>query len=71
MAIDVKVFNDFPLLPVIHDIALSVCEDFVLNKNDLVIFNNHRGLHRRGEASLKFQTKDLYQSRHLNTLRFN
>ncbi len=71
MAIDLKVFNDFSLLPVIHDIALSVCEDFILNKNDLVIFNNHRGLHRRGEASLKFQTKDLYQSRHLNTLRFN
>jgi hypothetical protein len=63
-------FDDFSLLSVIRDVALSACEDFVLNKNELVIFNNHRGLHRRGEASIKFETKDLYQSRHLNTLRF-
>jgi alpha-ketoglutarate-dependent taurine dioxygenase len=70
LANDVQEFDDFSLLSVVRDVALSICEDFVLNKNDLVIFNNHRGLHRRGEASIKFETKDLYQSRHLNTLRF-
>ncbi len=70
--IDPECKYSYELSVILREISLSECSDFVLNKNDIAIFNNINGLHRRGEASIKFSlTLCQYESRNLNTLRFN
>lgn len=69
---NIQANNELSWLSIIREIAFSVCYDFVLDKGDVVIFNNHHGLHRRGEASISFgESINSYQSRHLNTVRFD
>jgi hypothetical protein len=63
---------DFDFISIIREISLSQCIDFVLNETEIVIINNHKGLHRRGEATYSFNGDHSLSgsSRCLRTARF-
>lgn len=62
--------NEINFVSAIREISLSMCTDFVLNEGEIAVINNHKGLHRRGEATIDFSNKDAINSRCLRTVRF-
>ncbi len=72
IAVNNQKFNDFDFISIIREISLSQCSDFVLNETEIVILNNHKGLHRRGEATYSFNGDNSLNgsSRCLRTSRF-
>jgi hypothetical protein len=72
IAVNKLKYKDFDFISIIREISLSQCTDFALNETEIVIINNHKGLHRRGEATYSFNgDKSLSgSSRCLITARF-
>lgn len=65
-------FGGVPVHSLVSIFAQDVAEDFVLNSGDVLVVSNKYCLHRRGEATIKFNggVSD-WCGRKLNTLRFS
>lgn len=64
-------FDGIAIQDLVHEVAMEVSQDFVLDIGDIVIFSNEHCLHRRGEASVVFGNKiSNWAGRLINSVRF-
>lgn len=71
LVLDEPMKDGVTFISAIREIALSKCNDFSLDTGEIAIINNHKGLHRRGEATVSFIEPTVVNSRCLQTVRFS